>query len=142
MSRRQEIVDILLARLKGISIDNSYQNNIAKVDEWVVSKLSDKDLPALVLRDSGSTPDNSSSGSTSYKLNIDVEVLVSDKETTMKILRTIMEDVLKSIGYEGDDLPEVRTYEGDEVLAEHHDKMYGGTRMKFAVVYDAAKWEM
>lgn len=142
MSRRQEIVTILTDRLKAISIANGFTHDIVKVEEWAVAKLNDKDMPALVLRDTGSTADNKISGSAIYDLKIEVDVLVSDKDTTMKTLREIMGDVLKAIGAESDDLPEYRTYDGDEVLAEHQDKYYGGTRMKFTVVYNAAAWEI
>lgn len=142
MSRRQEIVDILMSRLNNISIENGFTNDIAKVEEWAVAKLSDKEMPAIVLRDTGSSADSGISGSTAYSLKIEIDVLVSDKETTIAKLRTIMSDILKAIGAESDDLPEYRTYDGDEILAEHQDKYYGGTRMKFTVVYHAIEWEL
>ncbi|MEN4053783.1 hypothetical protein [Sulfurimonas sp. NWX79] len=142
MNRRQEIVDILKLRLQNISKANGYENDIVKVDEWVMSKLQDKDMPCLVLRDTGSSVDNSVSGTSSNRLQIEVDVLVSDKETTMRTLRSIMSDVLKAFGNESEDFYEHRTFDGDEVLVEHQDKLYGGTRMKFTVVYDAAQWEM
>ena len=142
MSRRQKIVDIIKTRLQDISIANGYMNDIVKVDEWAQSRLQDKDMPALVVRDTGSSVDNSTSASSSYRLQIEVDVLVSDSETTMATLRIVMSDVLKAIGYESDDFYEYRTFDGDEVLVEHQDRIYGGTRMKFTVVYDAAKWEL
>ena len=142
MSRRQEIVDIIKTRLQSISIANGYGNDIVKVDEWAMSKLQDKDMPALVVRDTGSSADNGVSGSCAYRLQIEIDVLVSDKDTTMKMLRSVMSDVLHAIGYESDDFYEYRTFNGDEVLVEHQDKLYGGTRMKFTVVYDAPKWEI
>ena len=142
MSRRQEIVDILKERLQNISTENGYENDIVKVDEWAQSRLQDKDMPALVVRDTGSSVDNSTSASSSYRLQIEIDVLVSDSQTTMATLRTVMSDVLKAVGYESDDFYEYRTFDGDEVLVEHQDKIYGGTRMKFTVVYDAAQWEL
>ena len=142
MSRRQEIVDILKQRLQNISKKNGYENDIVKVDEWTQSMLKDKDMPALVVRDTGSSVDNSTSASSSYRLHIEVDVLVSNKETTMEVLRTVMSDVLKAVGFESEDFYEYRTFDGDEVLVEHQDKIYGGTRMKFTVVYDAAQWEL
>ena len=142
MSRRQEIVDIIKTRLQSISIANGYGNDIVKVDEWAMSKLQDKDMPALVVRDTGSSADNGVSGSCTYRLQIEIDVLVSDKDTTMQMLRSVMSDVLHAIGYESDDFYEYRTFDGDEVLVEHQDKLYGGTRMKFTVVYDAPEWEI
>lgn len=142
MSRRQEIVDIIKTRLQGISIANSYMNDIVKVDEWAMSKLQDKDMPALIFRDTGSSVDNSVSGSSTHRLQIEIDVLVSDKDTTMEKLRSVMSDVLRAVGYESDDFYEYRTYDGDEVLVEHQDRLYGGTRMKFTVVYDAPEWEI
>ena len=142
MSRRQEIVDILKARLQSITVANGYTNDIAKVDEWAMSKLQDKDMPALIVRDTGSSVDNGVSGSASYRLSVEVDVLVSDKETTMATLRTVMGDVLHAVGAESDDFYEYRTFDGDEVLVEHQDKLYGANRMKFTVVYDAPVWEI
>ncbi len=142
MSRRQEIIDTLMLRLNGISIANGYANDLVKVDEWAVSRLNDKDMPALVLRDTGSSVGNSTSGAAQNRLEIEIDVVVSDKATAMSTLRTLISDVLKAIGTESDDLPEYRTYDGDEILAEHQDRFYGGTRMKFTVVYDTASWEI
>ena len=142
MSRRQKIVDILKTRLQNISIANGFANDIVKVDEWAMSKLQDKDMPALVLRDTGSSVNNSVSASCSNRLQIEIDVLVSDKETTMQTLRTVMSDVLKAIGEESDDFYEHRTFDGDEVLVEHQDRLYAGTRMKFTVVYDSVSWEI
>ena len=142
MSRRQDIVDIIKTRLQNISIANGYANDIVKVDEWAMSKLQDKDMPALILRDSGSSVDHSASGSSAHTLQIEIDVLVSDKETTMSTLRTVMSDVLKAIGYESEDFYEYRTFDGDEVLVEHQDKLYAGTRMKFSVTYTTLEWEL
>lgn len=142
MSRRQEIIDILKTRLQNISIANGYANDIVKVDEWAMSKLQDKDMPALILRDTGSSVDNSVSSSSANRLQIEIDVLVSDKETTMATLRTVMSDVLKAVGVESADFYEHRTFDGDEVLVEHQDKLYAGTRMKFTVVYNAVSWEI
>lgn len=142
MSRRQEIVDILTNRLKSISVANGFSNDILKVEEWAAAKINDKDMPALVLRDTSSSTQNKTSGSTTYDLKIEIDVMVSEKDTTMQALRTIMSDILKVIGAESDDLPEYRTYDGDEILAEHQDKYYGGARMKFTVLYDASSWEI
>lgn len=142
MSRRQEIIDILKTRLQNISIANGYANDIVKVDEWAMSKLQDKDMPALILRDIGSSVDNSVSSSSANRLQIEIDVLVSDKETTMATLRTVMSDVLKAVGAESADFYEHRTFDGDEVLVEHQDKLYAGTRMKFTVVYNSVSWEI
>ncbi len=142
MSRRQEIVDILMLRLKAISIVNGYANDLVTVDEWRASKVNEKEMPALILRDTSSSVGNRASGSSDHTVQIEIDVLVSDKSTTMAKLRTILADVLKAVGAESDDLPEHRTYEGDEILAEHQDHLYGGARMKFTVVYDTPSWEI
>lgn len=142
MSRRQEIVDIIKSRLQNISLANGYQNDIVTVDEWTMSRIEDRDMPALIVRDTSSSTDNSVSGACGYRLSIEIDVLVSDKTTTMQRLRTIMEDVLRAVGEESDDFYEYRAFDGDEVIVEHHDKLYGGTRMKFTVEYTTQQWEM
>ncbi len=138
MSKRQAIIDVFVARLSALKVSDG----IVKVDEWIVHKLSEKDMPAIVVRDVSSKPDSGTSGSLSYSLSIEVDILVSDKNTTMKSLRKIMSSVLTAIGTEGDDFIEYRTYDGDDTLAEHQDHFYGGSRMKFSVEYSTAAWEM
>ena len=136
MSRRQEIVDILKARLQTIS-------GIKSVDEWKMARVTDSDMPAVVLRDVGSSVANETSSSSSHSLQIEIDILVSDKETTMPTLRNFMSEVLRVVGSDGDDnFYEYRTYNGDEIIVEHQDKIYGGAQMKFTVVYDATTWEM
>lgn len=142
MSRRQEIVDILKTRLQNISVANGFANDVVKVDEWGQSKILEKDMPMLVLRDTGSSVSQSASVTSHNQLQIEVDVLVSDKEKTMQTLRSVMSDVLKAVGAESDDFYEYRTFDGDEVLVEHQERIYGGTRMKFSVVYDSASWEI
>lgn len=142
MSRRQEIVDIVKNRLREISVANGYMNDVVKVDEWSMARIQDKDMPSLIVRDVSSSVDNSVSSSSAYSLSIEVDVLTSDKENTLAKLRSLMSDVLQAIGYESEDFYEYRTFDGDEVLVEHQDKIYAGNRMKFTVVYDAAQWEM
>jgi len=142
VSRRQQIVNLFIKRLEDINKSNGYENDIKKVDEWSMSKLEKQDMPAIVLRDTGSSVDSSTSGSSKNKLEIEIDVMVSDKDTTMATLRTVMSDVLTAVGNETDDLPEYRFYNGDEILAEHQNHIYGGSRMKFTVIYDSFNWEI
>ena len=142
MSRRQEIVDIIKSRLQNISVTNGYANDIAKVDEWAMYRLEDKDLPALIVRDTRSSANNIVSGSTTYTLTIEIDLLVSDKETTMERLRTLMGDVLHAIGHDSDDFYEYRVFNGDEIMVEHSGNLYGGVRMNFSVEYATPDWEM
>ncbi len=135
MSKRQTIVDAVIARLSAIP-------NIISVDDWKVHKLSEKEMPAIIVRDVGSKTDSSAYGSIGHSLSIEVDLLVSDSSTTMATLRTIMSSVLTAIGTEGNDLLDHVTYEGDDILAEHQDHFYGGARMKFSVDYSTAAWEI
>lgn len=135
MSKRQTIIDAIIARLSAIP-------NIISVDDWKVHKLNEKEMPAIIIRDVGSKADSSSYGSIGYILSIEVDVLVSDSSTTMATLRTIMSSVLTAIGTEGDDFVDHVAYDGDDILAEHQDHFYGGARMKFSVAYSTAAWEL
>lgn len=135
MSKRQIIVDAIVTRLSAIT-------NIKSVDDWKVHKLGEKEMPAIIVRDTGSKADSSAYGSISYVLSVEVDLLVSDSTTTMATLRTIMSSVLTVIGAEGDDLIDHVTFDGDDILAEHQDHFYGGARMKFSVEYSTAAWEM
>lgn len=135
MSKRQTIIDVIVTRLSALQVSDG----IARVDEWIVHKLSEKEMPAIVVRDVGSKVD-SSGGSSMHSLSIEIDILVTESTTTMSRLRQIMSSVLTAIGAEGDDLLEYRAYEGDDILAEHQDHFYGGARMKFSVDYSTAAW--
>lgn len=138
MSKRQTIIDAIVTRLSALKVSEG----IVRVDEWIVNKLSEKEMPAIVVRDVSSKTDSSTSGSLSYSLSIEIDILVTENSTTMIRLRQIMSSILTIIGNEGDDLIEYRTYEGDDILAEHQDHFYGGARMKFSVEYSTSAWEM
>lgn len=138
MSKRQLIIDAIVARLSALKVSDG----IVRVDEWIVHKLNEKEMPAIVVRDISSKTDSSTSGSLNYSLSIEIDILVTENSTTMKRLRQIMSSVLTAIGTEGDDLIDYRTYDGDDILAEHQDHFYGGTRMKFSVEYSTLAWEM
>lgn len=137
MSKRQLIIDAIVARLSALKISDG----IVKVDEWIVHKLGEKEMPAIVVRDVSSKVD-SSGGSLGHSLSIEIDILVTESVTTMSRLRQIMASVLTAIGTEGDDLLEYRAYEGDDILAEHQDHFYGGSRMKFSVDYSTPAWEI
>lgn len=135
MTTRQSIVDAFITRLSAVT-------GVIRTDDWVVHKLGEKEMPALIIRDAGSKTDTSTSYSITHVLSVEVDILVSDSDTTMSKLREIMAGVLTAIGAEGDDLIYHRTYDGDDILAEHQDRFYGGARMKFSVEYSTAAWEI
>ena len=135
MSKRQTIIDAIVTRLSALQVSDG----IIRVDEWNVHKLGEKEMPAIVVRDVSSKVD-SSGGSLTHSLSIEIDILVTESTTTMSRLRQIMSSVLTAIGTEGDDLLEYRAYEGDDILAEHQDHFYGGSRMKFSVDYSTAAW--
>lgn len=137
MSKRQLIIDAIVARLSALKISDG----IVRVDEWIVHKLNEKEMPAIVVRDVSSKVD-SSGGSLGHSLSIEIDILVTESVTTMTRLRQIMSSILTAIGTEGDDLLEYRAYEGDDILAEHQDHFYGGSRMKFSVDYSTPAWEI
>ncbi|MFY9141470.1 hypothetical protein [Sulfuricurvum sp.] len=135
MSKRQTIIDAIVTRLSALKVSDG----IVRVDEWIVHKLNEKEMPAIVVRDVSSKVD-SSGGSLTHSLSIEIDILVTESTTTMTRLRQIMSSVLTAIGAEGDDLLEYRAYEGDDILAEHQDHFYGGARMKFSVDYSTVAW--
>jgi hypothetical protein len=136
VSKRQTIIDAIVTRLSALQVSDG----IVRVDEWIVHKLSEKEMPAIVVRDVSSKADSSTSGSLTHSLSIEIDILVTESTTTMSRLRQIMSSVLTAIGAEGDDLLEYRAYEGDDILAEHQDHFYGGARMKFSVNYSTVAW--
>jgi hypothetical protein len=135
--RRQDIFDAIKARLEQV-------DGIKKVYEWAAASLNKEELPAIVVRDVSSRGDNSPSGSTVHFLSVEIDILVSDSDTTMPTLRSLMEKTLEALEEKDDesDIVCYREYVEDEILTSHEGYFYGGARLKTQFKYATQKWRM
>ena len=136
---RQSIVDSILENLKKIKIDNGFYSNAGlNVFEWMEKTLEDRDFPALIIRDSSSKVNETSS--LEHILKIEVYIAIKGKNSIWS-MREVSSDVLKTFGIVENILNFKINYLGFESLVEQRESMYSGTRMEFEVIYQTRKFE-
>lgn len=136
---RQSIVDSILENLKKIKIDNGFYSNAGlNVFEWMEKTLEDRDFPALIIRDSSSKVNETSS--LEHILKIEVDIAIKGKNSIWS-MREVSSDVLKTFGIVENILNFKINYLGFESLVEQRESMYSGTRMEFEVIYQTRKFE-
>ena len=84
---RQQIVDAIVARLKGISVAGGYGMDInGKVYDWKVTPLAPGALPAIEVRDTDAPMDVTDlSGSIKHALTVQLVLLESGKTAPAKV---------------------------------------------------------
>ena len=136
---RQKIVDVVLENLKNIKIDKGFYSDAGKnVFEWMDKTLEDRDFPALIIRDSSSKVNETSS--LEHILKIEVDIAIKGKNSIWS-MREVSSDVLKTFGIVENILNFKINYLGFESLVEQRESMYSGTRMEFEVIYQTRKFE-
>lgn len=136
---RQSIVDSILENLKKIKIDNGFYSNAGlNVFEWMEKTLEDRDFPALIIRDSSSKVNETSS--LEHILKIEVDIAIKGKNSIWS-MREVSSDVLKTFGIVENILNFKINYLGFESLVEQRESMYSGTRMEFEVIYNTRRFE-
>lgn len=136
---RQSIVDSILENLKKIKIDNGFYSNAGlNVFEWMEKTLEDRDFPALIIRDSSSKVNETSS--LEHILKIEVDIAIKGKNSIWS-MREVSSDVLKTFGIVENILNFKINYLGFESLIEQRESMYSGTRMEFEVIYNTRRFE-
>lgn len=98
-TRRQQLIDLIIARLETISTDNGYETNAGAVVEDWPRRFDDSECPALGVYDitDNSDKDNRESNIEVHSLTVQVRVFVSSN-TPAAELRQIIGDVQKAIG--------------------------------------------
>lgn len=101
MSKRQQLVDALLARLTTITTANGYSCNIgANVGEWVI-RWERNQLPAATLKDAvllTEPPANRRSGTRERQLQCVIELSFDEVDGTPTQARAAIADVLAAVG--------------------------------------------
>ena len=141
---RQQIMDAIQTRFEGITLINGYQTDIGlNVSQWKATALNADDFPALEYRDvSCDRMDGGPIGFFRWAATIDTEIVTASGATTMTEVREMLSDIYKAIGLDEswNNLAQWTEQPSDVVIMEQQDKIIGGAKITFRIVYDAVKW--
>lgn len=139
---RQKICADRLARLKTIAKSGGYYRNYPVIQEWKLGANSPEDLPAIELRDESCDVVTYDEANTAWQLHLDVIISVKGEES-QEDLRNYINDVYKCFGTDlscggyGRIKPD-----GDAMLLEQHEDVYGDIEIKFTVSFETKSWDL
>jgi hypothetical protein len=98
MSRRQQILEAVVTRLKTITTNNGYLLQIGtKVFDWKLNPLLPADLPAIEVRDREAPMELINlAGGMSHQLNMDI-IIIASGITAAATARKGLEDIVKAL---------------------------------------------
>lgn len=135
---RQKIVNTLVEALQNITVKNGFYTDGLKVHEWLSKPLEVQDYPAVIVRDI--KDELQDTNPLEHKLFFEIDIAINGSDTSVR-LRDILSDVLRAIGeFERQSAYDTHLL-SNEFLLEHADRVYGGVRVEFYVVYHTNRWE-
>jgi hypothetical protein len=150
MSKRQDIVTAVMARMATITTGNGYASNVGqKVFEWQLKPVNASDLPCILVSDPAENNLGPGEGSTrnsgyrSFGLDFEVSLLLAETNATAAKARAAISDVIKAIGTDQMWGQRARRSEpvSDELILDSEGERISGVRMKFTVEYGRRPWE-
>lgn len=143
---RQQIIDAIQTRFEGITVVNGYNSDMGlHISQWKATPLNADDFPALEYRDIAcNRVDGAPIGFFRWALNMEIEIVTASGATTITDVREMLADVYKAIGTDETwgALAQWTEQPSDAVIIEQQDKIIGGAKILFNIVYDAPKWGM
>lgn len=142
-SIRQSIMDNIVTRFKAVSVVSGYYADYRFCDEWVLTALSEDDLPAIVCRDESQDAVSYQFDSVvDWELHLTVSIVVREN-TAPTDLRNYIQDVYKCMGadllcggYATGIVPK-----GDSITMEQEDSVYGVIDINFDIQYSSRAWD-
>jgi len=152
MSRRQQLVDAIEARLKDIANgvvfnlpDGAYvcQNNINGVYPWRKTPFNPNELPAIEFWDASSDDSPGASGQHEHQLPIVLQVSTAGSQPA-SVARTLMEDIVAAIGSDPrwGNLASWTDITGHGLMIEKAGDVIAGAQILFTVRYRTPLWRL
>lgn len=146
MTRRQQIVDAFEQRLRGIFVSSGYRTDLgANVEGWRSRPLADGEIFAVVWRDTAAPKrrEGVEIGRHEHELSLEVEILVADG-TPDATAREMLADVVQAVGADPrfGGLARWTKLEEDELIVHHEGVRLAAVRLRFAISYRTALWEV
>jgi len=145
MSKRQEIMDLVDAKFKTISIAKGFSSDLGNnVFEFRDSPIADEELPALSYGDISDDINDEETGN--HNLNLDVEISATGS-TSPAAMREMIQDVLTAFAPKKADsalraLIIGAAYLGSDMFIEHEKKKYMKSRITFEISYQTDDWDI
>lgn len=142
MTRRQEIVNAIRARLATIRTGDGYGTDLGShVFEWKVTAFADTELPGICFRDTEQTVAELTGGFRNVSLTVEFILGAASGVTTASIVRQGIGDVVKAIDSDPTwgGLSWDTAIQSDEMFMDHDGKLTGLAKVTAVVKYQTMR---
>lgn len=139
----QQIIDAIKTRFETIKKAASYNLNLGNnISIWRIAPFKTEDLPAVVIRDIGADPETGTVSRFTWRLNIEVDIILASGADTINEARAAIADIYKAIGtdYRWSGLALRTEQPSHEITHNQDENKTAKVSIKFAVIYQAALW--
>jgi len=139
--RRQEIINNLKNGLKTLDVANG--GFVKNFYEWVINPHEITAYPLIVIRDTEDNVDSEEvSGSSKHSLKIEIDLLVSNTNTTPAYLREKMQEILNVIKSLEEQmlLGDYVSFKSNEIEFSYEEHFVGLGKIEIEVIYYTDKW--
>jgi len=139
--RRQEIIDNLKNGLKTLDVANG--GFVKNFYEWVINPHEIESYPLIVIRDTEDNVESEEvSESSKHSLKVEIDLLVSDANTTPAYLREKSQEILNVIkGLEEQTLlGDYVSFKSNEIEFSYDKHLVGLGKIEIEIQYYTEKW--
>lgn len=142
MTRRQEIVDAIKARLSSIRTANGYDTDLGlHVFEWKVTAFADSELPGVCFRDTEQLVAELTGGMRNISLTVEFILGAAAGAATASIVRQGIGDVVRCIDSDPTwgGLAWDTAIQSDEMFMDHDGRLTGLAKVTAAIKYQVQR---
>ena len=139
--RRQEIINNLKTGLKTLDVANG--GFVKNFYEWVINPQEATEYPLIVIRDSEDSVDSEEIAySSKHSLKVEIDLLVSNTNTTPAYLREKMQEILNVIKNleEQTLLGDYVSFKNNEIELSYDEHLVGLGKIEIEITYYTKKW--
>ena len=139
--RRQEIINNLKTGLKILDVANG--GFVKNFYEWVINPQEVTEYPLIVIRDTEDSVDSEEVAySSKHTLKIEIDLLVSNTNTTPAYLRERMKEILNIIKNleEQTLLGDYVSFKSNEIELSYEEHLVGLGKIEIEAIYYTEKW--
>ena len=139
---RQKICSDRITRLKAIEKSGGYSIDYLSIEEWKLTPDMPEELPAITLRDDSCEVVTYDRDHAMWRLHLTV-IITARGDESQEDLRNYVNDIYVCIGSDktcggyGEIIPE-----GDEMVLQQEDNVYGDIEIKFHVLFETRAWDL
>ena len=141
--RRQEIINNLKTGLKTLDVANG--GFIKNFYEWIINPHEVAEYPLIVIRDTEDIVDSEEiSESSKHSVKIEIDLLVSDSNSTAEYLREKISEILNAIKNldEQSLLGDYASFKSNEIELSYDEHLVGLGKIEIEITYYTEKWSL